>query len=210
MTFWLFPSTDSKRSGRLKQSLWRCRQEHWSELDVLSHRHRRHRSMRHVHWNEQVHWSTLTTGCSRATLDDQCSCCGGRERKEGRPSLRSVYNCPFKASLCRITVDTVCCSRGLLLLYEMWFCKVKGNTVHVGLANMAERGGINVGLYVAQGSRRIMSANDTLSCSHYAVWLAGTTSPLWHIVSVVLICMYFNICLFISFVSVPSVYAGTV
>lgn len=97
------------------------------------------------------------------------------EEKEKKADL--LFSLSLTASLCHITVDTVCCSRGLLLLYEMWFCKVKGNTVRVGLANMAERGGINAGLYVAQGSRRIMSANDTLSCSHYAVWLASTTRP---------------------------------
>ena len=68
--------------------------------------------------------------------------------------------CPL-LFFCHITMCAVCCSCRLQLLYEMWFCKMKGNTVRWGLVDLAARRGLKAELKVAKRRKHIVSSNNT-------------------------------------------------
>lgn len=79
------------------------------------------------------------------------------EEENRKTKSHSLCSAPWLLlwCLCHVTVDTLCAaSRRQRLLYEMWICDVKGNTVHGGQANMAERGAWTLGSEQPEGPDR--------------------------------------------------------
>lgn len=96
----------------------------------------------------------------------------GKHTKTDFGHLLAVSLKPFTVSLphysrqCVVTAGCVAALRNVILQSERQRCPLR--PCQHGWPRVA-----TAALFVTRGSRYIMSANDTLSCSHYVVWLAG-------------------------------------